>query len=119
MIIITATVKNMDTIHKNNTTDFSGWNITCRVQNAIFAQGVSLSRYVPDRMIPDVIFSPTLRIMYVKFYMSIDIRYKSLCIKCGSRGEKIGASYHVEKCRLIWSATEQTLGQICYSRSIL
>jgi hypothetical protein len=89
-ITITATVKNVDTILKNNITDFSGWNITYRVQNVIFAQRVNLSRYVPDKMIPDEIFSPTLGIMGVKFDMSKDIRYKSLCIKCGSRGEKLG-----------------------------
>jgi len=63
-----------------------------REQNVIFAHGVSLSRYVPDRMIPDEIFSPKLRIMYVKFEMSVHIRYKRLCTKCGSRGEKLGAS---------------------------
>lgn len=111
--------KNVDTILKNNITDFSGWHITYRVQNVIFAQGVHFSRYVPDRVIPDEIFFPTLGIMYVKFDTSIDIRYKRLCIKCGSGGEKLGVSYHAESCRLIWSATEQTLGQICYSRPIL
>lgn len=57
--------------------NFSGWHITYRVQNVIFAQGVRLSRYVPDRMIPDEIFSPTLGIMYVKFDMSRDIRYST------------------------------------------
>jgi hypothetical protein len=59
MITITATVKNMDTIHKN-ITDFSRWNITYRVQKVIFAQGVS-SKYVPDRMIPHEIFFLNIR----------------------------------------------------------
>jgi len=36
----------VDTILQNNIIDFSGWHITYRVQNVIFAQGVRLSRYV-------------------------------------------------------------------------
>jgi hypothetical protein len=40
-----------------------------------------LSRYVPDGMIPDKIFFPTLGIMYVKYDMSTDISYKRLSIK--------------------------------------
>jgi len=85
--------KNVDTIlKKKNISDFSGWHITYRMQNVIFAQGVRLSRYVPDRMIPDEIFSPTFGIMYVKFDMRIDISYKRLCTKCGSRSEKLGTS---------------------------
>ena len=119
MITIAATVRMWILYLKIISLIYSGWHITYRVQNVIFAQGVHFSRYIPDRVIPDEIFFPTLGIMYVKFDTSIDIRYKRLCIKCGSGGEKLGVSYHAESCRLIWSATEQTLGQICYSRPIL
>jgi len=92
MITITATVRMCVLYLKIISLIFPVGTITYRVQNVIFAQGVRLSRYVRDRMIPDEIFFPTFGIMYVKYDMSIGIRYKRLCIKCYSGGEKLGAS---------------------------